>query len=340
MIAASDIRDPGRIGVILCNIGGPSSGNVAVVQAFLRNFFSDPAILPVNPFLRWMISRKIARRRGPESAKNYAMVGGRSPILDWTETQRRLLEERLNARGDGKLYRCAVAMRYSPPFTADALDLLDREGFREIISLPLYPQESGATTGSSLAEIDRLIEKMNFDRGVRFITKIGEVRDFAEHPLYLEAMAERARDGMLEMGGGRDLHILFSAHGLPKRFIEKGDPYQKRILATVAGLVRLLGVADRHTLAYQSRVGPEEWLKPDTSAEIDRLAASGVRRMFVVPVAFVSDHIETLHEISIEYKKRAREKGVLQFECMEGLNGSLTFVRALEQIALAAIAVA
>lgn len=332
-----------RIGIILCNIGGPSSANVAVVQAFLRHFFSDPAILPVHPILRWMISRKIARRRGPVSAKNYAMIGGRSPLLDWTETQRKMLEEKLNARNDGNLYRCAVAMRYSPTFTSDALQLLDREGFREIISLPLYPQESGATTGSSLAEIDRVIALLNFDRGINFLTKIGEVRDYAEHPLYLEAMAERARDGLLKMAGGdaadaENIHILFSAHGLPKRFIEKGDPYQKRIISTVDGLVTLLKAKSRFTLAYQSRVGPEQWLEPDVASEIERLAREGVRSLFVIPVAFVSDHIETLHEIGIEYRALAAEKGITQFAVMEGLNGSVTFIRALESLAAGAIA--
>lgn len=307
-----------------------------MVQDFLRHFFSDPAIIPVNPVLRWMISRKIARKRAPESAKNYAMIGGRSPILDWTETQRRKLEAHLNSLEDGNLYRCATAMRYSPPFTETALATLDREGFREIVSLPLYPHESCATTGSSLSEIDRVIDAMNYDRGVRFLKKVGEVRDFAEDDLYISALAARVTAGLRKFERPDDVYVLFSAHGLPKRYIERGDPYQKRILATCAALVKKLNIT-KHSVAYQSRVGPEEWLKPDTAAELDRLAKEGIRSIFVIPVAFVSDHIETLHEIGIEYRKHAAEAGIQHFECMEGLNDSDLFIQALGTVARRAL---
>ncbi|MFN0204902.1 MAG: ferrochelatase [Planctomycetota bacterium] len=328
---------PRMIGVVLCNIGGPASGELHVVQAFLRRFFSDPAILPVNPVLRWMISKKIARRRGPESAKNYAMIGGRSPILHWTETQRRLLEEKLNSRGGGDRYRCAVAMRYAPPFTEDALALLDREGFRDIVSLPLYPHECCATTGSSLSKIDAVLEEMNFDRGIHYLKKIAEVRDFADDPVYLQSLAEKINNGLAKFKDRDGVHILFSAHGLPKRYIEQGDPYQKRIEASVAGLLHLLGNPKRYSLAYQSRVGPEKWLEPDVEKEIEHLAKSGVREMFVIPISFVSDHIETLHEIGMVYRERAMKLGMQQFEFMEGLNDSLTFISALEGIVMRAV---
>jgi ferrochelatase len=228
-------------------------------------------------------------------------------------------------------------MRYSPPLTEEALASLDAAGFREIVCLPLYPHECGATTGSSLAEIDRVIAEMNFDRGANHITKIAEVRDFADDEGYLQAMVERIESGLARFPYRENVHILFSAHGLPQRFIDAGDPYQRRILATVSGLLDRLGRPPRHSIAYQSRVGPEKWLQPDSAQEIERLAREGVREMLVVPVSFVSDHIETLHEIGIEYKEKATHAGIRQFECMEGLNGSPRFVEALERLVLRAV---
>ncbi len=328
------------LGVVLCNIGGPSSADPKVVRAFLKNFFSDPAILPVNPALRWMLARSISRKRAPISAANYAEIGGRSPILDWTDAQARGLETRLNARGDGRAWRCAVAMRYSPPFTEDAIAALDAAGCNEFVVLPLYPHECCATTGSSFSEVDRVLAERNWDRGTDFLGKAGEVRDFAEDPVYLAAVAERIEEGFARFPVRADVHLLFSAHGLPKSYVDAGDPYARRIDATIAALLPLLAAPPRWSRAYQSRVGREEWLGPDTIEEIRRLARDGVRSMLVVPISFVSDHVETLHEIGIQYASLARECGVARFECTEGLNGSARFLEALEGLVLRAVAAA
>jgi len=359
---------PQRIGVVLCNIGGPSSAEVHVVQAYLRRFFSDPAILPARipmrptdggaadvrsvsrallwPLVRPMVVRGIARRRAPLSAQNYAQIGGRSPLLDWTDKQARALEKSLNERRDGREYRCAVAMRYAPPLTEQAIDALDRAGFRDLVVVPLYPQESCATTGSSLSEVDRIVEERNWDRSLNFLTKLGEVRDFHRHPTYVKALAERIEQGLARFGDASKAIVVFSAHGLPKRYIELGDPYQKQIEGTVEAVLARLsatppaalrGAPLRWRLGYQSRVGPEKWLEPDSVKVVEELAAAGERELLLVPVAFVSDHIETMHEIGIEMRHLAESKGVRRFEFTEGLNDSPTFIQALQELTADAV---
>ena len=331
-------KDPGtKIGVVVCNIGGPSAANERIVRAYLKNFFNDPAILPVRQPLRWMIARKIARRRAPESTKNYAKIGGRSPILDWTAKQARLLEELLARRADGRAYRCAVAMRYTPPFTNDALDALDRDGFRRIVALPVYPQESWASTGSALGEIDRVLADMNLDRGINFLEKVGEVRSFHGHPTYLAALAERVREGLARFPRPDAVHLFFSAHGLPQLSIDRGDPYQKQIEATVRALLALLALPNHHSLAYQNRVGPQKWIGPEAAVELQRLGKAGILEMLVIPVSFVSDHLETLHEIALHFGEVARRSGIERFECTTGLNDSPTFIRALGELVIGAI---
>jgi ferrochelatase len=327
---------PDRIGVVLCNIGGPASADLLVVEHYLKTFFSDPAIIPVRAPLRWMIARGIARRRAPESAKNYAKIGGRSPILDWTETQRSALEARLNARRDGSRYRCVTAMRYSRPSTREALDTLDREGFRNIVALPLYPQYSSASTGSALGEVDRLLLEMNMDRGKNRLRKLGEARSFERHPAYLRALASRAREAMPQFRDPDSLHWLFSAHGLPQSLIDAGDPYQRQIESTVRGFLELWGSPVRHSIAYQNRVGPQKWLEPSTGAEIQRLGRAGTREILVIPVSFVSDHLETLHEIAIVCAGIAAKSGIEKFVCIRGLNESEEFSRALEELVIRA----
>jgi ferrochelatase len=314
---------------------------VDVVETYLRRFFSDGAILPVRQPLRAMIARGIARRRAPESAKNYAAIGGRSPLLDWTEKQRAALESRLNARRDGRNYRCATAMRYTRPGTADALTDLDDHGYRDVMVLPLYPQESCASTGSALSEVDRVLAEMNLDRGVNYLRKVGEVRSFEAHAAYIGALCSRITEGLTRARLPRTAHVLFSAHGLPQSYIDGGDPYQRHVEATVAAVVKRLtsewGAPPRFSIAYQSRVGPQKWLEPDSAVEIQRLGREGVREMLVVPVAFVSDHVETLHEIGVLYASIAKKAGVDAFACTEGLNDSPAFIEALEEIVVGCV---
>lgn len=331
-----------RVGIVLCNIGGPWSADLDVVEQYLKTFFRDPAILPVRQPLRWLLSRRIARRRAPESAKNYAAIGGRSPLLDWTEAQRQALEARLAARRDGNTYRCAVAMRYARPTTEEAIDALDREGFRDLVVLPLYPQESCASTGSALSEVDRVIALRNDDRGRNALHKRAEVRSFETHPRYVEAVVERVEDSLTRIAHPGAAHLLFSAHGLPQSYVDAGDPYQRHVEATVAAVVKRLterreAAVPRSSISYQSRVGPQRWLEPDTAVEVQRLAKEGTRGLVVVPISFVSDHVETLHEIGMQLRALAERAGITEFACTTGLNDSATFVRALEDLVASAL---
>jgi protoporphyrin/coproporphyrin ferrochelatase len=324
---------PATLGIVLCNIGGPASAEIAVVRRFLRNFFRDPDILPVHPLLRWLLARRIAGKRGPESARMYAAIGGKSPVLEWTDRQARGLEERLNARGDGRRYVVAVAMRYSLPFTEDAVVKLEAAGCREVIALPLYPQECRATSGSSLAELDRVLAGRR--SGIR---KTGEVRDFAEHPGYLAALAGRIEEGLATFPDRGRVRVLFSAHGLPKRLVDAGDPYPRRIDATIDALRGHLEGPISWSLAYQSKVGKEAWLAPDTPSKIEELALRGVQEVLVVPISFVSDHLETLYEVEILFRDLAKRKGIARFECTRGLNDSPRFLEALEDLVVRAAA--
>lgn len=315
------------LGVVLCNIGGPAAADVKTVRAFLLRFFEDPAILPVKPWLRWFLARRIAAKRAPESAELYRKIGGKSPILEWTDKQARALEARLNARGDGRRHVVAVAMRYSSPTTDDALAKLEAAGCRELVAVPLYPHECGATTGSSLSELDRALAA----RGGK-LRKIGEVRDYADHPAFLAALAERIEEKLRAFPDRGRVRVLFSAHGLPKRIVDAGDPYPKRIAATIDGLRGHLDGPISWSLAYQSRVGREPWLKPDTSEKIAELADLDVKEILVVPISFVSDHVETLYEVGMLFAGQAKAKGVTAFDYTRGLNDSPRFVEALEQL--------
>jgi len=315
------------VGVVLCNIGGPASADVATIRRYLRRFFADPVILPVHPVARWFLSRRIAAKRAPESAKMYAAIGGKSPILEWTERQARGLEERLAARGACR-FVCAVAMRYSPPSVGEALAKLEAAGCREVVALPLYPQESRATTGSSLAELDRALA------GRPSLRKRGAIRDFADHAGYVGAVAERIEEALAAFPDRGRVRVLFSAHGLPKRFVDDGDPYAKRVAATIDGVRGHLNGPISWSLAYQSRATREPWLGPETAEKIEELALRGVKELLVVPVSFVSDHVETLYEIGVLFEKHAREKGIERFAYTRGLNDSPRFLDALADLVL------
>ena len=312
-----------KTAVLLLQMGGPDS--LDAVEPFLYNLFSDRDIIKIGPaFLQPFIARMIVKRRAPKSAANYRQIGGKSPLRALTEQQAAELEKVLGDR-----YRCFVAMRYWKPFTDEALDAIRMEGIQRIIALSLYPHFSRATSGSSFNELERRLS------GSKTRPEVSCIRQFYDHPLYIQALAEKIEQGLSGFPDRSRVQIFFSAHSLPQSFIDEGDPYLDHIQATVRlTMERFEGIA--HHLAFQSRAGPVKWLEPSTQDKLKELAALGHKQVLVVPLSFVSDHIETLHEIDIEYREEAHKLGITDFRRMESLNSSPTFIRCLAELVWAA----
>lgn len=302
-------------GVLLLQMGGPDS--IDAVEPFLLNLFSDRDIIRIGPaWLQPVLSRFIVKRRKRHVEDNYAQIGGKSPLRELTEDQARNLEKALG--GD---YRCFVAMRYWRPSTVEALARIRREGISDITALSLYPHYSKATTGSSIKELKRIIGESGFSARVRYI------ENFHNNTGYIDALEERIREGMEQFHPLADIELLFSAHSLPQSFIDEGDPYLEQITETVRLVMERFNTP--YHLSFQSRAGPVKWLEPSTDDMLKTLAEKGVKNLLVVPLSFVSDHIETLHEIDIEYSKKAWELGIAKFERMPSLNSSPTFINAI-----------
>jgi ferrochelatase len=312
-------------GVVLLYLGGPRS--LEEVRPFLLQLFSDRDIirLPLGPFFQRLFAHLIAALRGPRVRRHYAAIGGGSPLGATTARQAGLLQAALAPRGD---FRVAVAMRYASPRAADAVATLAEAGVRRCVALPLYPQFSRATTGSSFADLDRAIA----GRGVQW--ELTRVRDFHSHPLYLDALAAKVEAALSRArAAGGDPCVVFSAHSLPQRLVDEGDPYETQVRATVAGVAARLGL-DRFHLGFQSRSGPVRWLQPEVVRLLDRLIDSGEKHLVVVPVSFVSDHIETLHEIDLQMRAHCLERGAASFVRSPSLNDDPHFIGALAQIVI------
>jgi ferrochelatase len=291
------------------------------VEPFLYNLFSDRDIIKIGPaFLQPFIARRIVKRRAPKSAANYRDIGGKSPLRELTEQQAEELEMLL-----GDNYRCFVAMRYWKPFTEEALKAIRQEGIRRIIALSLYPHYSRATSGSSFNELGKCL-KASKDR-----LELSYIRQFYDHPLYIKALVERIEQGLAAFPERSRVQLFFSAHSLPQSFIAEGDPYLDHIHATVRQTMEHFGGIAHH-LAFQSRAGPVKWLEPSTEDKLKELAALGHKEVLVVPLSFVSDHIETLHEIDIEYREEAHKLGITNFRRMESLNSSPIFIQCLAEL--------
>jgi protoporphyrin/coproporphyrin ferrochelatase len=315
-----------RLGVVLFQLGGPDT--LAAIEPFLYNLFCDPDIIDF-PFAR--IGRKplaklISTTRARKVQHHYATIGGGSPIRRFTDRQARALEAELSSQGIDA--RCFVAMRYWHPFTSEAIEQLRAAECDEVVLLPLYPQYSSTTTGSSLNEWRRL-----FHDDVPSYC----VENFYRNQAYLDAVIERIDEALARFAVPELAEIVFSAHSVPVSVIQKGDPYQRQIEDTVRLLVQRGGWRNRHRLCYQSKVGASRWLQPSLHRAVHDLAVERVREVCVVPVAFVSDHVETLGEIDHEAREEARRLGIAQFEMSAGLNDSPKFIQALCQIVMHAI---
>jgi ferrochelatase len=330
-----------RVGVVLFQLGGPDS--LEAVEPFLLNLFLDPDIIPLGPLgiLRRPIAKLISSRRSKPVTERYAKIGCRSPIATLTERQRVRLVEAVSPYIDPV---AVTAMRYWHPMTSEAVDSLRKAGaLDEIVLLPLYPQYSFATTLSSLKEWRRVVQRTKWEPSSGR-TPERTVEHFHDHPLYIQAIVERIGSILRQFPDSLRIHLVFSAHGLPMSLVEKGDPYPKQIEETVRlvcelGARRFPGWPKIHLLCYQSRVGPNKWLEPALPQTIDRLGREGVKELLVVPISFVTEHIETLHEINIEAREEAEKLGIKTFRMMPALGDSPLFIASLKDLVLRAVGI-
>ena len=289
-----------KLAVILFNLGGPDGPEA--VEPFLRNLFSDPAIITLPVPLRLPLAWLIARRRAPIARKIYGHIGGRSPIFEETRQQANALEKALS--NDGLQAKAFVAMRYWHPFARGAAQAVKAFKPDKIVLLPLYPQYSTTTTASSLKDWARAARKMRLD------IPTSRICCYPWETGFVTAACAKIREAMADAPQGVPYRLLLSAHGLPKRIVQKGDPYQGQVEQSAAAIVKALGMPGLEpVICYQSRVGPLEWIGPATDAEIIRAGKDG-KGVIVAPIAFVSEHSETLVELDIEYRHLARESGV------------------------------
>jgi len=322
-----------KTAIILFNLGGPDGPDA--VRPFLFNLFNDPAIIGLPQPLRWIVAQLIAGRRAPTARKIYAHMGGRSPIVAETEAQARALEAAL-----GSDFRCFIAMRYWRPRAREQLASVKAWGADRILLLPLYPQFSTTTTASSMREWQLEATAAGLDLPTTTLCC------YPTNAGFIAAVAAGVQVGLAQLSADQPdqrPRVLFSAHGLPKKVIDAGDPYQAQVEQSVAAVLARLahleeaGPAFDWVTCYQSRVGPLEWIGPSTEAEVIRGGADGVP-LVVVPIAFVSEHSETLVELDVEYRALAREKGVPAYVRVPTVSADRAFIAGLADEVRRAIA--
>ena len=317
-----------KIGVLLLNLGGPDSLDAA--RPFLYNLFSDRDIIRLGPsFLQKPIAWLISTFRSKKTIEMYRQIGNKSPILELTTAQAQALEKTLNTE-TGTQFKVYIGMRYWHPFNKNTVEQILDDRIDRLIVLTLYPHYSKATTGSSIADLKKYIQGNDLD--IRYIN------EWYNYPPYIDSLAELMAEGINEYKG-EDFHLLFSAHSLPQSFIDEGDPYLDHIKSTIDNVVKRLEESPynysdlQHHLSFQSKTGPVKWLEPSTEETIEKFSHSECKNLFLVPISFVSDHIETLYEIDIEYKELADKLGIKLRRC-KALNTSKQFINAMKQLVL------
>jgi ferrochelatase len=309
----------------LFNLGGPK--NPEDVQGFLYNLFADKNIINLPFGIRQGVASLISSRRAPSAKKNYAHMGGGSPILKETEAQAQALEAYIAANTKGIEAKIFIGMRYWHPFIEDTVREIDAWGPDEIVLLPLYPQFSSTTTLSSFQAFHKVYT------GKARVTSVCCYSDNA-HFIKAHVDAIQEKIGTLKQPG--HYRLLFSAHGLPESIIARGDPYQAQVESCVAKIMAGLGNPIEHSICYQSRVGPMKWIGPSTDASIQKAGADG-KSIILVPIAFVSEHIETLVELDIEYAHLAAASGVKDYIRLPALGVNASYIKALNDEVLKAI---
>jgi len=312
--------------VIVYNLGGPDKPDD--IRPFLFNLFNDPMIIGLPGPLRWMLAKLISGRREKTAREIYAKLGGGSPLLANTRAQAKALETALNADG-GDTYNCFVAMRYWHPFVDEVMDAVLASRPDRIVLMPLYPQFSTTTVGSMMRVWDQAARKRNL------AIPVNAVCCYPTDPGFIAAVADNISRTIADLPEGQSYRILFSAHGLPKKIVAKGDPYQWQVERTANAIMFALsgrpgGDAD-WLCCYQSRVGPLEWIGPATEDEIKRAGDEGIG-IVLVPIAFVSEHSETLVELDIEYRELAGHAGVAAYARVPTVGTAQPFIEGLARL--------
>jgi ferrochelatase len=317
-----------RVAIVLFNLGGPDSP--AAIKPFLRNLFLDPAILRVPFFVRPFLARMIARERVAPATANYALLGGKSPLLGLTRKQAVALEAALPELEA----KCFIAMRYWHPFSLEAVRAVKAWQPDAVVLLPLYPQFSTTTTGSSVLAWRQAAARVGLAAETTTVCCYPVDAAFVTATAALVKAAYGRARGALDPAIG--LRVLFSAHGLPEVIVQRGDPYQWQVEQTVAAVVGAWGAAVDYTICYQSRATPQKWIEPSTDGEVERAAKDGVA-VLVVPIAFVSEHTETLVELDVEYRDLAVKQGVPGYFRVPTQNADAGFIASLAGIVRRAI---
>ena len=308
--------------VILFNLGGPDK--LESVEPFLFNLFNDPAIISIPSIFRYPLAKFISKRRAPIAKNIYKEIGNKSPILELTQDQARSLENSLSEKGE---YKCFVIMRCWHPRASDVITKVKEYNPEEIILLPLYPQYSASTSGSSISEWNDLCKKENYKIKTKTICCYPTESNFiASHVSLIKKTLQHVENN--------NFKLIFSAHGLPESKIKKGDPYQWQVEQTVKEIMSKLQTENLdYTISYQSRVGPMKWIGPSTDSEIIKYSKEK-KGVVIVPVAFVSDHSETLVELDIEYKKLAEKNGCSFYKRVPALGIEEYFIKGLAELVL------
>ncbi|MAZ03445.1 MAG: ferrochelatase [Sneathiella sp.] len=311
--------------VVLFNLGGPDTSDA--VEPFLFNLFNDPAIIRLPTPFRWLVAKLISRRRAPVAQEIYSFIGGSSPILEQTRAQADALEASLATAGSDD-YKLFISMRYWHPFSDETAQAVRDWAPDEVILLPLYPQFSSTTTASSFTDWQRAAKKAGLD------VPTARLCCYPMEEGFIAAYADLISSKMKEIPDGQPLRLLFSAHGLPQKIVDQGDPYQFQVEETAKRVAAKLNRPDLDwKVCYQSRVGPMKWLEPSTETEIHRAGEENIN-LVIVPIAFVSEHSETLVELDIEYEKLAREKGVAGYYRVDTVGVHADFIAGLAAMVL------
>ena len=312
-----------KTAVVLFNLGGPDS--IEAIEPFLYNLFCDPDIFNL-PFGQKLFAKIISSRRAPKVANEYKLIGGKSPINEWTEKQRAMLQE--NLRKDFPAIDIYTAMRYWKPLTDEIVAQVENKNYNKIVLLPLYPHYSITTIGSSFNEWNRHYKGDS--------SKLVYIKEFYLNGKYIEAINQRIDETILRFPEQvrNEIQIVFSAHGTPVSLVKKGDPYSNHIKQTVEAVMNARNHSHPHHLCFQSKVGPMKWLEPATNTMIEELSSKNKKHLLIVPISFVSDHVETLFELDIEYRHVADKAGIENYIVMKGLNDSELFVQALAELVI------
>ena len=301
---------------------------MAAVEPFLFNLFSDHDIFKI-PFGQEIFARLIARTRTPKTKNIYKRIGGKSPLNHWTAVQRHMLQAELKKEvPDIEVF---TAMRYWHPMIKGVVENMAMHHFDRIVLLPLYPHYSMTTTGSSFNEWKRVYKGD--------ATRLIYINDYCDNNLYISAINRRIDESILSFPEHTRDHIqlVFSAHGTPLSLVKKGDPYSSQIKKTIDRVMKARQFSHNHHLCFQSKVGPLKWLKPSTAEMIEKLGLESKKHLLIIPISFVSDHVETIYELEIQYRRNAENSNIENYRVMQGLNDSTTFIDALKEITLKAM---